>query len=64
MPQFSIHFDVDLQEMNQLFQDKFFNLVRQGILQLRPERPPFHVPPHVSMNPKKPANDGWQEISH
>jgi hypothetical protein len=38
-----------------------------------PERPPFHprqnfsgihVPPHVSMQPEPPANDGWQEIVH
>jgi hypothetical protein len=72
-PRFSIHFDVDPQELNQLFQAGFFNLVGQGILQPRPERPPFQphqnfsgicVPPHVSMQPEPPANDGWQEIIH
>jgi hypothetical protein len=72
-PQFSIHFDVDPQELNQLFQDGFFNLVGHGILQPHTERPPFqphqnfsgiHVPPHVSMQPEPPANDGWQEIVH
>jgi hypothetical protein len=40
-PQFSIHFDVDSQELNYLFQVGFFNLVGHGILQPRPERPPF-----------------------
>jgi hypothetical protein len=70
-PRFSIHFDVDPQELNQLFQVGFFNLVGHGILHPQPERPPFqqpqnfpgiHVPPHVSMQPEPPANDGWQEI--
>jgi hypothetical protein len=37
----------------------------------RPERPPFQplqnipsiiIPPHVSLQPEVPANDGWQEI--
>jgi len=40
-PRFSIHFDADPQELNQLFQVGFFNLVGQGILQPRPERPPY-----------------------
>jgi hypothetical protein len=31
-PLFSIHFDVDPPELNQLFQAGFFNLVGQGIL--------------------------------
>jgi hypothetical protein len=56
---FSIHFDVDPQELNQLFQVGFFNWIRQGIIQSRPERPPFQpqnvpdipLPPHVSMQP-------------
>jgi hypothetical protein len=69
-PRFSIHFDVDPQELNQLFQDGFFNWIGQGIVQPQPERPPFqpqnipgiHVPPHVSMQPEVPANDGWKEI--
>jgi hypothetical protein len=70
-PQFSIHFDVDSQELNQLFQSGFFNLVGHGILHPRPERPPFQqpqnflsipIPPHVSMQPEPPANDGWKEI--
>jgi hypothetical protein len=34
MPQFSIHFDVDPQELNHLFQDRLFNLVGHGILLL------------------------------
>jgi hypothetical protein len=72
-PWFSIHFDVDPQELNQFFQVGFFNLVGQGILQPRPERPPFQphqnfsgvcVPPHVSMQPEPPINDGWQEVVH
>lgn len=72
-PRFSIHFDVDLQELNQLFQARFFNLVGQRILQPRHERPPFQphqnlsgvrVPLHVSMQPEQPINDGWQEIVH
>jgi hypothetical protein len=72
-PRFSIHFDVDPQELNHLFQYWVFNLVGQGILQPRPERPPFQphqnsssirVPPHVSMQPKPPANDVCQEIIH
>jgi hypothetical protein len=42
-------------------------------LQPRPERPPFQphqnfsgvcVPPHVSMHPEPPINDGWQEVVH
>jgi hypothetical protein len=72
-PRFSIHFDVDPHDLNQLFQDSFFNLVGHGILHPRPKRPPFqphqkkigiHVPPHVSMQPEPPANDGWQDIVH
>jgi hypothetical protein len=70
---FSIHFDVDPWELNQLFQARFFNLVGHGILQPRLERPPFQshqivfgirVPLHVSMQPELPTNDGWQEIVH
>jgi hypothetical protein len=41
---FSIHFDVDPQELNQLFQAGFFNLVGHGILHPRPDRPPFQPP--------------------
>jgi hypothetical protein len=72
-PRFSIHFDVDPQELNQLFQDGFFNWVGHGIMHPRPERPPFHppqnipgilIPPHVSLQPEVPTNDGWQEIVH
>jgi hypothetical protein len=55
-PRFSIHFDVDSKELGQLFHARFFNWIRQGIVQPRPERPPFQapqapsipVPPHVS----------------
>jgi hypothetical protein len=69
-PRFSIHFDVDPQELNQLFQVGFFNWIGHGIVHPRPERPPFQppqnipgilVPPHVSLQPKSP-NDGWKEI--
>jgi hypothetical protein len=72
-PQFSIHFDADPQELNQLFQAGFFNIVGQGILKPIPKMPPFqpsqnffgiHVPHHVSMNLEPLANDGWQEIVH
>jgi hypothetical protein len=66
-PRFSIHFDVDPQELNQFFQDGFFNLVGLGIMQPRPESPHFHphqklsgicLPPRVSMLLEPPANDG------
>jgi hypothetical protein len=71
-PRFSIHFDVDSQELGQLFQARFFNWIGQGVVQPRPERPPFQVPqapgipvpPHVSLQPEVPENDGWQEIVH
>jgi hypothetical protein len=72
-PRFSIHFDVDLQESNQRFQAALFYLVGHGILHPRPDRPPFQpprnfsgilIPPHVSLYPKVPTNDGWQEIVH
>jgi hypothetical protein len=54
-PIFSIHFDVDPQELNWLFQDGFFNWIGKGIVQPRLERPPFQsqnipgilVLPHV-----------------
>jgi hypothetical protein len=38
---FSIHFDVDPQELNQIFQVGLFNWIGQGIVHPRPERPPF-----------------------
>jgi hypothetical protein len=71
-PRFSIHFDVDFEELGQLFHVGFFNWIGQGIVQPRPERPSFqspqapsiHVPPHVSLQPKVPKNDGRQEIVH
>jgi hypothetical protein len=71
-PRFSIHFDADSQELSQLFQAGFFNWIGQGVVQPRPERPPFQaphvpgipVPPHVSLQPEVPENDGWQEIVH
>lgn len=58
--------------MNQLFQAGFFNWIGQGIVQPRLERPPFQmqnipgipVPPHVSLQPEVPVNDGWQEIAN
>jgi hypothetical protein len=42
------------------------------VVQPRLERPPFQVPqvssilvpPHVSLQPEVPENDGWQEIFH
>jgi hypothetical protein len=42
------------------------------VVQPKPERPPFQapqasgipVPPHISLQPKVPENDGWQEIVH
>jgi len=72
-PQFSIHFNVDPQELNWLFQARFFNLVDHGILYPWLDRPSFHpphnfpgilIPPHVSLQPEVPANDGWKEIVH
>ena len=71
-PRFSTHFDVDPQELNQLFQDGFFNWIGQGVVQPRLVRPPLRpqhvpailVPPHVLLQPDVPENDGWQEIVH
>jgi hypothetical protein len=68
----SIHFDVDSQELGQLFQVIFFNWIGQGVVQPRPKRPPFQalqapgiiVPPHVSLQLKVPENYGWKEIFH
>jgi hypothetical protein len=40
-PRFSINFDVDPQELNHLFEAGFFNWIGQGIVQTRPENPPF-----------------------
>jgi hypothetical protein len=61
-----------LQELGQLYQAKFFNWIRQGVVQPRTERPPFQapqspgilVPPHVSLQPKVPKNNEWKEIVH
>jgi hypothetical protein len=71
-PRFSIHSDVDSEDLGQLFHVGFFNWIGQGIVQSRPERSPFqapqapsiHVPPHVSLQPEVLKNDGWQEIVH
>jgi hypothetical protein len=71
-PRFSIHFDADPQDLNQLFQYGFFNWIGQGVVQPRQERPHFqasHVPrilvtPHVSLQPEVPENDRWKEIVH
>jgi hypothetical protein len=74
-PRFSIHFDVDPQELNQLFHVGFFNLVGQGVFQPHPipKRPPYqphpslsnvHFSAHVSLQPEVPINDGWQGIFH
>jgi hypothetical protein len=46
-------------------------LVGHGIFHPRPDKPPFqppqnfpgiHVPPHASMEPKVPTNEGWKKI--
>jgi hypothetical protein len=71
-PRFSIHFDADSRELGQLFQVGFFNWVGQGVVQPRLERPALQVPqasgipvpPHVSLQPEVPKNEGWQEIVH
>jgi hypothetical protein len=71
-PRFSIHFDVDSQELGQLFQARFFNWIGQGVVQPRPERPPFQYPqapgilvsPHVSLQLEVPENYRWQDIVH
>jgi len=63
---FSIHFDVDSEELDQLFHARLFNWIGQRIVQPRPERPPFQapqstgipVPPHVCLHPEVPENDG------
>jgi hypothetical protein len=43
-PRFSIHFDADSQELGQQFQAGFFNSIEQGVVEPRPERPPFQAP--------------------
>jgi hypothetical protein len=71
-PKFSIHFDADSQELGHLFQVGFINWIGKGVVQPRPEIPSFQapqvpgipVPPHVSLQPKVPENDGWKEIVH
>jgi hypothetical protein len=71
-PRFSIHFDVDSRELGHLFQNGFFNWIGKGVVQPRPERPPFQdpqapgipMPLHVSLQPEVPKNDGWKEIVH
>jgi hypothetical protein len=72
-PRFSIHFDVDPQELNQLFQAGFFNLVGQGVFQPHLDlRDPlsnlirisqvsmFHLMSHSSQ--RSLVNDGWKDI--
>lgn len=65
---FSIHFDVDSKEFNQLLQTGFLNLAGQRVFRPppSPERSPVHphpsisnipVQPHVSLPPKAPVND-------
>jgi hypothetical protein len=72
-PRFSTHFCVDPQELNQLFQARFFKLAGQGVFHPhpRPQRPPYqphqnisgiHIPPHVSIHLEVPVNDGWKDI--
>ena len=43
-PRFSIQFDVNSQELYQLFQAGFFNWIGKGVVQPRPEKPPFQAP--------------------
>jgi hypothetical protein len=71
-PRFSIHFDVDSQELGQLVQAIFFNWNGKRVVQPRTERPPFQVlqapgipvAPQVSLQLEVPENDGWKEIVH
>ena len=59
--------EIEPQELNQLFQARFFNWIGQGVVQPRLERPPFQaphvlsvpVPPYVSLQPEVPENDKW-----
>jgi hypothetical protein len=71
--QFSIHFDVDFEEFNKLFQIGFLNLVRKRDFPPPPRHgnPPLHphpsissipVEPHVSLPPEIPINYGWNDI--
>jgi hypothetical protein len=70
-PMFSIHFDVDSQELDQLFHARFFNWIGQGIVQPRHERPPFQAPqalnipilPHVSLQPEVPEMMDGRRLS-
>jgi hypothetical protein len=48
-PRFSIHFDVDPQELNQLFQVGLFKWIGKGIVQPRPERHPYQ-PQEIPVN--------------
>jgi hypothetical protein len=65
-PRFWIHFDAEPKELNQIFQVGFLNWIRKGVVQPRPERPPFQlqhvpgilVPPHVSLQLEVLKNDG------
>jgi hypothetical protein len=41
-PRFSIHVDVDPQELNKLFQDGLFNWIGHGIVHSQPKIPSFH----------------------
>ena len=71
-PRFSIHVDADSQELGQLFQARFFNWIGQGVVQPRPERPPFQVPqtrgirvpPHVSLQTKVPETIDGKRLSN
>jgi hypothetical protein len=67
---FSIHFDADSEEFNQLLQTGFLNLVVQQsyIPPLIPEKPhpsisiPF--PNHVFSPLVRPEHDGWKNVVH
>jgi hypothetical protein len=71
-PRFSIHFDDDSEDLDQLFHARLFNWIGKGIVQPRLERPPFQdqqapgipVPPHVSLQPEVLKHYEWQEIVH
>jgi hypothetical protein len=72
---FSVHFDAESEEFNQLLQTGLLNLAGQGYFNPPPPpvRPPLQphpsitnilVEPHVSLQPEIPVNDGWNEIVH
>jgi hypothetical protein len=70
---FSIQFDVDYEEFNQILQTGFLNLTGQG--HFHPPQPPVKPPlqphpnivgipiqSHVSMQPEHQDNDDWKNV--